>query len=834
MIIKTLIARIPRQLCFTVLIYGCFFGLAGLANGQINVTNFGAKGDLLILNNCITTSNSTSVTCPSASWSSATDIGKAVLLFGCGAYQGVSNQDLYVYISSVVSSTSITISHPAQATLTNALCYYGTQDYSPFTNAIAKVPAPTGTIIVPPGDYFILPPGAFATNGYSNSLSFTLMINRGGITFAGQGTAILTGMGGWVYSKVLSGNGYRSALFAMSMPMTNNYPLIFTNLTFDGGVLVGNIHNLGWPPNPNTGLGWDGTHHWMVALGGSGSIINSLQTYNCTMRHWRGEMMEDTSGSANLYYTASNCFFYDGDGSMINNFGHNVVDCTFSNANQVEEFYRTYNTNISFMSGCTIEGMSGTTCLAVNGGTVNNPYYTINNCSFSNYNGAALLLLPGTDINFVSNYVDTAIGIGPDDNGFQGGAGVSNIFVAWNTGGPGCQSLFFSYNSFYGASNWIPQNIYVFSNYWPNASALVGGYGYTSNVFVFNNTGGGGGVSNWQIKGQYPFEETNNNLANFTQSGAGTGNATLVSFSNACFAKITGGVSGSVFVLDNSSPWQIPPAAVMIVTNPTTLSFAIYPTTNTTGTPITLGAKTSDSFLWNGSEWVYGGNGQAQGAPIMEVTPGSQSYGTVMNGTSVTNSLTVENVGGGTLSGTASVAAPFSILSGGSYSLGNNQSQAISVVFNPATAGSYSQDLTFTANAGNASSVLVSGTGTNITSGVAPTLSAISANVANQGTNAALLSVNSGPVQLSASASANNNDPLSWQWWYYVNRGGQTVYQRGSGSTPTMVFTNSVNAGGNTNVWTLQITDTKNGLTAQSQLSIYVMVSPPQSMQVIP
>ena len=739
MITRSSPGRNPRQFCFALLIYGWIIGLAGLAHGQINVTNFGAKGDLTILKNCITTSNSTSVTCPSASWSSATDIGKAVVLFGCGTYQSISNQDLFAYISSVVSSTSITISQPAQATLTNALCYYGTQNYSPFTNVIASCPVPTATIIIPPGNYFILPPGAFATNGYSNSLNFTLKINRGGITFAGQGTAVLTGMGGWVYSKVLSGNGYRSALFVLSMPMTNNYPLVFTNLTFDGGVPVGNIHNLGWPPSPSTGLGWDGTHHWMVAVTGSGRIIDSLQTYNCTMQHWRGEMMEDTSGSANLYYTASNCLFMDGDGSMINNFAHNAVGCTFSNANQVEEFYRTYNTNVSFMSGCTIESLSGTTAIAVNGGYVNNPYYTINNNTFSNYSGAALLMLPGTCINFYSNYVNCEFGVGPDDNGFQGGVGVSNIFMGWNTGGPECTALFYSFNGLFGTNDWVPQNIYIFSNYWANTDPIAAGYGTTSNVFIFNNTGGGGGVSNWQTHGQYPFEKTNNSLAYFTISGGNSVGTSLISFSNGCFAKITGGVSGSLFAMDNSSPWRIPSAAVIVVSNSTSLAFPVYATTNTTGTPITLNAKTSAAFGWNGSTWVYGGNVVILGAPIMQVTPGSINFGTLMNGTSRTNSFTVENVGGNTLIGSVSVAPPFSILSGGTFSLGNDQSQTVSVVFNPAAALSYSQYATFIGTGGNGTNVMVSGISTNIATGVAPSVSAISANVANQGTNPALL-----------------------------------------------------------------------------------------------
>ena len=49
-------------------------------------------------------------------------------------------------------------------------------------------------------------------------------------------------------------------------------------------------------------------------------------------------------------------------------------------------------------------------------------------------------------------------------------------------------------------------------------------------------------------------------------------------------------------------------------------------------------------------------------------------------------SFTVKNIGGGTLSGTASVVSPFSIVSGGSYNLSSNQSQTVTVSFNPSSA----------------------------------------------------------------------------------------------------------------------------------------------------
>jgi hypothetical protein len=255
------------------------------ARAQINVTNFGALGDWLTIDSVNVVSNSTALTCPGANFS-IFDTNKLIEVFGGGTYEGQSNADLFARIVMVTSPSNITISTPAGATMTNLTGLYGTDDYPAFTNAIAACPLPTGTISIPAGNYFLLPPNAFSTQGYNNSLNYTLVLKRGGITFAGEGTAVLTGMGGWV-NYLNQAN--RSALFALTEPMTNNYPLVFTNLILDGGTVVGNVLNLSWPPSGSTGVGWDGTHHWMVTVGGSGGMIDSLVVLNCVVRHWRGK-----------------------------------------------------------------------------------------------------------------------------------------------------------------------------------------------------------------------------------------------------------------------------------------------------------------------------------------------------------------------------------------------------------------------------------------------------------------------------------------------------------------------------------------------------------------
>src|SRR5579862_1290966 len=86
--------------------------------------------------------------------------------------------------------------------------------------------------------------------------------------------------------------------------------------------------------------------------------------------------------------------------------------------------------------------------------------------------------------------------------------------------------------------------------------------------------------------------------------------------------------------------------------------------------------------------------------PVIQVTPGSMTYGTVLTGTSETNSITVKNAGSGMLTGTASVGAPFSIVSGGSYNLGAGQTQAVTVVFSPTVASNYTQTVMLTGGGG--------------------------------------------------------------------------------------------------------------------------------------
>ena len=87
------------------------------------------------------------------------------------------------------------------------------------------------------------------------------------------------------------------------------------------------------------------------------------------------------------------------------------------------------------------------------------------------------------------------------------------------------------------------------------------------------------------------------------------------------------------------------------------------------------------------------------------------NFGTVAVGSSADQAFTVSNSAGGTVSGTVSTSAPFSIVSGGSFSLaGLGASQTVTVRFRPTAAATASVNINFAAD-GDTTSRLATGTG---------------------------------------------------------------------------------------------------------------------------
>jgi hypothetical protein len=227
-----------------------------------------------------------------------------------------------------------------------------------------------------------------------------------------------------------------------------------------------------------------------------------------------------------------------------------------------------------------------------------------------------------------------------------------------------------------------------------------------------------------------------------------------------------------------------------------------------------------------GAAWDIGAyeypSGGAQ-VPLLSVSPLSLNFGTITVGTTADQTFTVKNGGAGTLSGTATVSAPFSIVSGGSYSLGAGQTQVITVRFSPNSGGTNSQTVTFTGGGGGSATV----TGVASSSApTAPTVSPIAQTGADVDPNAPGVQIYAGSVvQYSGSASDPNGLPLTWQWIYTINGGSEVVLQSGSGAVTSVSYNYSASTAGNTYVWKLRVSNGQ--ATSESDLTVGVEAPPP-------
>ncbi|HZF04303.1 MAG TPA: hypothetical protein VE932_08235, partial [Patescibacteria group bacterium] len=114
------------------------------------------------------------------------------------------------------------------------------------------------------------------------------------------------------------------------------------------------------------------------------------------------------------------------------------------------------------------------------------------------------------------------------------------------------------------------------------------------------------------------------------------------------------------------------------------------------------------------------------------VTPtATVDFGTVNIGSFAERTFTVQNTGGGTVAGTASVPTPFSVVSGGSFNLvGVGATQAVTVRFSPTAGATATVNLSFTANGASVTRVV---TGLGVANNPMPTLAGVNPNSATAG-----------------------------------------------------------------------------------------------------
>jgi hypothetical protein len=96
----------------------------------------------------------------------------------------------------------------------------------------------------------------------------------------------------------------------------------------------------------------------------------------------------------------------------------------------------------------------------------------------------------------------------------------------------------------------------------------------------------------------------------------------------------------------------------------------------------------------------------------LSVSPGGAvSFGSTTVGTATTATFTIQNASGSTIAGRATVGAPFSVVSGGSFSLAPGASETVTVRLQPTTGGIFASNVKFTAG-GDTVSRTVTGSAT--------------------------------------------------------------------------------------------------------------------------
>lgn len=114
--------------------------------------------------------------------------------------------------------------------------------------------------------------------------------------------------------------------------------------------------------------------------------------------------------------------------------------------------------------------------------------------------------------------------------------------------------------------------------------------------------------------------------------------------------------------------------------------------------------------------------------PKLVITPSLRDFGNVRIGDTKEMSFVVANLGGGTVTGTATPTGPFELVSGSAYLLASGESQNVSVAFTPVTAGPAEGSISFTGP--NNVAVQVTGSGVHADT----PLAALSVSLAGPGT----------------------------------------------------------------------------------------------------
>ncbi len=575
---------------------------------MLNVVNFGARGDA-IQTFANTVSNSTLITLNSTNRLSSADAGKLIELFGVGpATSPTNNQDLVATIVSVAGGTNVTVSRPACVTAGNVNCTYGTADAAAFQNCINACQGTNDIVTIPAGAYLLFSTQILSTNFVmdgSSTLAPAITLSRGGIQFLGDtpGDTTLLGNGAWI---LIDGFVQRGVIFGCVGPVTNNYPLLFRNLSFNGGVQVGNLNYGTGPADPVTGGGWDITHDAVVDMGEPPYHTNKFFV-NCAFQHWRGEMVKSVVAWTAGFVGMTNCAFCDGDGSGFNfNWTPHVInDCLFSNLNMAIEFYVA-----SMQTNCLFENCVVTnTRIAITlvGALTNAPspgYAIVSNSISALADG--IMLGPARNVKIIGNtFYDARRGIETDSAAYQGNDINSDILVENNQfvnveyplgvlgGGPDrLENMTWEKNTAYGCDN------------------FASGYGWSSNIVFTGNASLQpaadhlGQLDSSELAGQCFIDGASNNFQWWNVNFSEEVETNTASYAYGERQQLNSPISQAVCVLDTTNSPIIPTGAELMVTNASVYSITVYTSSSLPrGNPATLPAGTCFTYAWSNGRW---------------------------------------------------------------------------------------------------------------------------------------------------------------------------------------------------------------------------------------
>jgi PKD repeat protein len=642
-------ANIGKIALFFCLIYGAAIRVRSQA--VLDVTDFGARGEAVCFS-VNTVSNSTVVSVAGTNRFSSAEIGKIIEVFRAGPtvmFNGgvvVTQQDIICPITNVANGTNLSLTIPCGWT-TNAYCVVGANNAPAFqaainaaSNLVAGGVATNVTIQIPAGKYLLCSPQVLNPNYVMSSISDThpaITVSSGGITFSGMGgspaNTILMGCGAGMEHLVGSSLSWISPNYAPYVPMrdtlvfcqgpvqNSQYPLVFENLTFDGGLTNGMQSYDYWTPIQADGDGWDTTHHAVADSGGVNNVggklvqwqMNQLKVFNdCIFQHWRGEMLICWTGDiTNAMNEMLNCTFQDGNATADNMYyGQVVSNCVFNGLGKVMEYYEG-NASLPTIfedNVCSNIAAGNHYELTIVGAVTNEPVpsFSILNNVFSHSPGMSgdLQFSPAANVTVAGNSFDapvvfTSAGVQPSDG--------SAIPVMTN--------FVFLFNT----------NLTLYADGYPISDVLV-----ASNQSLFISIGGGW-KDNWTLQnnvglgvdgrydlmnsaigaGHYPFDATNNvwYMPNTPPDGGDYGATNYISYGNGRthILKNQDKFTNEVFYLDDTKPNLIPVGAELDVPIHTWQHDNItnfYTSAVSPGSPLTLTNGTTSTFYWSGEAWV--------------------------------------------------------------------------------------------------------------------------------------------------------------------------------------------------------------------------------------